>query len=108
MQIYKTQEEVDNDLNEFGDLILDCSVRFDFSVRIKRNITAGDITAGNIDAGDITALDIDAGNIDAGNISFFAFCIAYSSIKCKSWIARRENHITPQCIDGELIVGGAK
>ena len=121
MKIYKTQEEVDADLNEHGDLILNCSVKFEFSVKIKRNITAGDIDAwdidawniraGNIDAWNIDAWNIDAGNIRAGNIragdlSFFALCVAYGSIKCKSWRARREKHLTPQCLDGALTVSG--
>ena len=141
MKTYKTQEEVDADLNEHGDLILNCSVKFEFSVKIKRNITAGDIDAGDIDAGNIDAWNIRAGNIDAwniragsidagniragsidagniragnitagniraGNLSFFALCVAYGSIKCKSWRARREKHLTPQCLDGALTVSG--
>lgn len=146
MKIYKTQAEVDADLSENGDLILDCSVKFEFSVKIKRDIKAGnidawDIKAGNIKAGNIDAVNIKAGNIDAcdikagdidavnidawdieagdinawnikagdikaGDISFFAFCVAYVSIKCKSWTARREKHLPPQCLDGTLTVAG--
>ena len=74
MKIYKTQEEVNADLDKKGDLALDCSVTFEFSVVIKGNIKAGDINAvdikaGNIKAGDINARDIKAGDIYAGDIN---------------------------------------
>jgi hypothetical protein len=86
------------------------------------NITALDIKAGDIKARDITARVIDAGdikacdiyawaitadNIEAGDVSYFAFCCAYESIVCKSWKARREKHLPPQCLDGKLTVNGA-
>ena len=126
MKIYKTQAEVDADLNAHGDLILDCHVKFEFSVKIKRNINARDINARdinawninawninardinawNINAGDINAGDINAWNINARDISFFAFCVAYISVKCKSWTAKREKHLPPQCIEGTLTVDG--
>ena len=109
MKIYTNQEEVNADLDKYGNLILDCSVEFTFNVVINGyikagNIDAGDIKAGDIKAGNIDAWDIKAGDIKAGNISFHAFCCSYASIKCKSWTSRREKHHAPVCLDGELIV----
>ena len=60
------------------------------------NIKAWNINAWNIDAG-----DIDARNIDAWDISFYAFCVSYFSLKCKSIKGRRENSIF-KCLDNEV------
>ena len=72
------------------------------------NIDADDIKAGYIDAwdikaGNIDAWDINAGNIDADDISYYAVCVSYQNIKCKSITGRRENakHI---CLDGKIIL----
>ena len=43
------------------------------------NITAEDINARDIDARDIVVR-----NIDARNIDYYAVCVAYKDIKCKS------------------------
>ena len=74
---------------------------------IKANdITAGNIDACNITAHDITALDINAyklkaEDIDAGNIIasdivakdiyYFAVCVAYKNLKCRSIKGKRKN-----------------
>lgn len=108
-------------------------VKFTFDLRIKSNIYAGninawhikagnidagnikagdikaedikawDIKAGDIKAGNIDADDINAGNIDADDISYYAVCVSYQNIKCKSITGRRENakHI---CLDGKIIL----
>jgi hypothetical protein len=70
------------------------------------NIKAGNIKAGNIKAGNIKAWDIKAGNITAGNIKadnieYYAFCIAYHSLECKSISGIRENSIH-KCLDQEI------
>lgn len=72
------------------------------------NINAGDIKAGNIKAGNINARDIDvaiikawdirardirARGIIAVDISYYAFCIAYDTLKCRSIEGRRKNAI---------------
>ena len=67
------------------------------------NIKALDINAWDIDAGDINAGDINAvGNINAKHISYYAYLIAYNSIRCTSYTARRNQHAEPICLDGEL------
>ena len=71
-----------------------------------RNIDAWNIEAWNIEAGDIQAEDIKAGDIQAEDIqaediSYYAFCIAYNSLKCKSINGRRENSIH-KCLDKDI------
>lgn len=131
MKVYNTQTEIEADINN-GELFVDDDVQFNcsFSVpanlRIAGNITALDITARNIDAWDIDAWDIDAENIDALNItawdidtenitalditardiSFYAFCFAYKSLKCKSIIGRRKN-AKYGCLDSDVIITGS-
>ena len=74
------------------------------------NVKAKEIDAwgveveGIVEALDITAGDIIANDIIANNINYWAFCIAYNSIKCKNWEARRYNHKEPICLDGKLII----
>jgi len=99
MKVYKTQEEVDADLVD-GNLIVDDCVKFECNVTIPHNINAY-----NIDAHDITAYNIDAHDITAYNIAYYAFCVAYGSIDCTSYTARRQpNSHPPICLDGELTI----
>ena len=70
------------------------------------DIKAGNIKAGNIDAYNITARNIKArnitaGNIKADNIEYYAFCIAYHSLECKSISGIRGNSIQ-KCLDQEI------
>ena len=65
------------------------------------NIDAHNITAGNIKADNITANNIKAYNITAGNIEYYAFCIAYHSLECKSISGIRGNSIH-KCLDQEI------
>jgi hypothetical protein len=128
MKIYKTQAKVEADI-EGG--ILDCNyedVRFECSIVIEasiinahdiiahninaHNIIAHDIIAHDINVHDIIAHDINAHDIIAHDInvhdiivrdiSYYAFCIAYKSIKCKSWKKRRDNALDPICLDEKL------
>jgi hypothetical protein len=69
-----------------------------------RNVKARNIDAWNIDAWNIDAWDTKALDIDARNITYYAFCIAYGNIKCKSATGSREKCLPPQCIDGQLII----
>lgn len=124
MKIYKTQSQVEKDIKN-GVLKIDGDVEFECSISIyadiivngninsrdinARNIDAGDINARNINArniaaGDIDALDIDAWDIDAGDITYYAICVSYNNIECKSWKAERKNHKEPICLDGKLII----
>ena len=65
------------------------------------NITACNITAHNIKARNITTDNITARNITARNIEYYAFCIAYESLKCKLISGRRENSFH-KCLDQEI------
>ena len=81
------------------------------------NIKAGDIDAWDIKAGDIFARDIDAENIKAGdikawdidaeNISYYAFCLAYNTIKCCSHKGRRKN-AKAICLDTDIEIREGK
>ena len=76
-----------------------------------RNITAHNIDAQDINARDINAWDVNARNIDARDInaynitahaiSYYAVCVAYHNITCKSIKGRRANcrHFV---LDGEI------
>ena len=122
MKIYYSQQEVEKDIKNNlleieGDVKFECSISINASIKVSGNIdawninawdiNANDIDACNVDARDIDANDIDANNINACNInacniSYYAFCISYNSIKCSTIKAKRENHIEPICLDGEL------
>ena len=67
------------------------------------NINADDIKADDIDASDIYAWNIYAFDIKANDINYYAICVAYKNIKCKSIKGRRKNakHFT---LDGKLEV----
>ena len=114
MKIYKTQEEVDKDIED-NKLIVDdsatfeCSIIIDASLKIAGDIKAGNINAWDIKAGDINAWDIKAGDIKAGNIKaknilYWAFCCVYSSIRCISIKGTRKKCAKPLVIDGEIII----
>ena len=49
-----------------------------------RNIKARNISAEDIWGRDIYARDITAQNIKADDISYYALCVAYNNIKCKT------------------------
>lgn len=68
------------------------------------DINAMDVNVGDINARSIDARDINARSINARDICYHAFCIAYKSIECNSWEARRSNHLDPVCLDGELTI----
>ena len=60
------------------------------------NITAHDITALDINTYKLKAEDIDAGNIIASDIVakdiyYFAVCVAYKNLKCRSIKGKRKN-----------------
>lgn len=107
MKVYKTQKEVERDVVD-GVLKVDDDVTFECDVFLPDvdinvyNIKAGDIDACNIDAWDIKAWNIQAGDINAREIEYYAFCIAYRNIHCKSIKGTRGNHAEPICLDGKL------
>lgn len=131
MKTFKNMKEFNKYVNEDGNFVYDGDINIEFGLVFEGDIDAWDIDAGNINAGNINALnidawninagnidarDIDAGNINAlninawnisarninaGNISYYAFCIAYNSLKCKSIEGRRGNSIHV-CLDSEI------
>ena len=111
-------------LKEDLEITFDCKIPCNLKAHniVAHNIDAYNINALNIDAHNIDALNIDialnivahnlnAHNIDArnlyartiyaDNIKYYAFCIAYESLKCKSISGRRRNSLH-KCLDQEI------
>ena len=92
---------------ENGDLI--DLVVFHFDINVSASIYAKDIDALDIKAIDIYARDIKAWDIivsrfiKARNINYFALCVAYEKIECKS-IKGRRNFAKHFVLDGTLEV----
>ena len=115
MKTYKTQKEVEKDIvdgvlkiNE--DVTFECNIDIDASINaptIKaNNIKANNIKAHNINAWDINAYNINASKINAHNINaldikYYAFCIAYETLKVKTIKGRRPNSFH-KCLDNEI------
>ena len=94
-----TQKELDDLIataNESNTIVLNEDLKITFDCTIPCNIDAYNITARNIKARNITA-----GNIKADNIEYYAFCIAYHSLECKSISGIRGNSIH-KCLDQEI------
>ena len=121
MKIYKTQEEFNREVKD-GVFRVDGDVTFEFNLDTPANINARYINAWNIDARDIDARDINAWNINAWDINarninawninaeninardinYYAYCIVYDSITCKSYKSRRENALPLTVLDGKV------
>jgi len=121
MKIYKTQEEFNREVKD-GVFRVDGDVTFEFNLNTPANINARNINAWNIDARDIDARDINAWNINAWDINarninawninaeninardinYYAYCIVYDSITCKSYKSRRENALPLTVLDGKV------
>jgi len=65
------------------------------------NINAWDINASKINANTINANTINAHNINALDIKYYAFCIAYETLKVKTIKGRRPNSFH-KCLDNEI------
>ena len=105
-----TQQQLDDLIataNKSNTIVLDEDLEITFDCKIPCNIKAhGNITACNIDSFDITACNIDAFDITAciikaKNIEYYAFCIAYKSLKCESIAGARKNSFH-KCLDQEI------
>jgi len=66
-----------------------------------QNINAWNINAQNINAWNINAQNINAQNINAVDIKYYAFCIAYKTLKVKTIKGRRHNSFH-KCLDNEI------
>lgn len=97
-----------------GGSLQDVDIKCDISIHAHinaGNINAWDINAWDINAWNINACDIDSGNIDARNInawninawniSYYAVCIAYRTMRCRSIQGGRHNAIHA-CLDNDI------
>ena len=55
----------------------------------------------NLKCRDLNCLNLNCRDLTCRNLDFYAVAIAYNSFKCKSWKARRTNHII-KCLDGDI------
>lgn len=95
MKTYKTQKEVEKDIVD-GVLKINEDVTFECNIDIDASINAPTIKAHNINA-----WDINAHNINALDIKYYAFCIAYETLKVKTIKGRRPNSFH-KCLDNEI------
>ena len=132
MRVFKDNEELKSLIVD-GNIVIDDNISCNFNIDVNANIRAWDIkardikawdinannvkawyinannvkacyiNANNVKAWDIKAWDINANDIKARNISYYAFCIAYTSIECESIKGRRENSFH-KCLDGKLTI----
>lgn len=116
--INEMKEHYDMKTNKF---YIEDDIRLNFNLDctwdiICHNLTAKNITAGNIDcedlnafdvnvydihANDINVLNIKAYNIHGNNVKYWASCVSYKNITCRSIKGYRQNarHIT---LDGDI------
>jgi len=66
------------------------------------NLKCWDLKCLNLNCWDLNCFDL-----NCWNLNFNAVAIAYHSFKCKSWKARRKNHII-KCLDGEIEIKDEK
>jgi len=90
-----------------GDLILKRDTIFNESLIVKGDIKGNFnlIVKGDLNCLNLNCSNLDCRNLNCRNLDFYAVAIAYNSFKCKSWKARRKNHII-KCLDGEIKLKG--
>jgi len=99
-----TQQELDDLIataDKSNTIVLDEDLEITFDCEIPYNIQARNIDAWDIKAYNITAGNITAHNIEAKNIKYYAFCIAYDSLRCELISGTRENSFH-KCLDQEI------
>lgn len=70
------------------------------------DLTCHNLTCRNLDCWNLTCCNLDCNNLTCHNLTccdltFYAFAIAYTSFKCKSWKARRDNYVI-KCLDKDI------
>jgi len=90
-------------LNEDLEITFDCKIPCNLYAHniVAHNIDARNLNARNIVAYNTVAHDLYARTIYADNIKYYAFCIAYESLKCKSISGTRNNSLH-KCLDREI------
>ena len=119
-KVYNTQDEINADIKH-GVLEYNGDIVITFDCKLDAHIKAMDIYAMDIEAWDIKALsikarniyarDIKAHNINAWNIralsikaqdiNYFASCISFERLACKTIVGRYKNSIH-KCLDSEI------
>ena len=83
-----------------GDLVLKENYSIDDDLTVDGNIIC-EGALWSLNCRDLNCRDLTCANLNCMNLNFYAICIAYESLKCKSWKATRDKHII-KCLDGEI------
>ena len=67
------------------------------------DLNCNDLNCKDLNCGDLNCNDLNCRNLNCEDLNFYAIAITYSSFKCNSWKARRDNHII-KCLDGKIKV----
>ena len=89
----------DTTFNE--DLKVEGDIKGDFSLIVKGDLKCRILYCWNLNCRNLYCWNLDCWNLNCSNLDFYAIAIAYNSFKCKSWKARRKNHII-KCLDGDI------
>ena len=65
------------------------------------DLNCEDLNCENLDCLNLNCENLDCFNLNCRDLTFYAVAIAYKSFKCKTWKARRENHVI-KCLDGKI------
>ena len=71
------------------------------------NIDCNKLDCHNLDCNDIDCHNLVCHNLVCYNLVFYTIAIAYTSFKCKSWKARRDNYVI-KCLNGEIEIKDKK
>ena len=77
-QNWKENEEITDNIKIYGNL--DCM-----------DLHCNNLNCWNLNCWNLNCKDLHCNNLNCKNLSFYAIAFAYSSIKCESMKARREN-----------------
>jgi len=65
------------------------------------NLKCWDLKCNDLECRDLVCHYLECYNLECSNLSYYAFAIAYSSFRCKTAKARRENGFH-KCLDSEI------
>ncbi len=65
------------------------------------DLKCNDLECNDLECNNLKCNDLECYNLECSNLSYYAFAIAYSSFRCKTAKARRENGFH-KCLDSEI------
>ena len=101
--VMKKDEIIEGDLKVEGNISGKDGKRYNLIV--KGDLDCWDLNCWNLNCHDLNCLDLNCRDLNCRDLDFYAVAIAYSSFKCKSYKARRDEFII-KCLDREVEVTG--